>query len=63
MQELADAASGLDARLADPALYAAGRSGEARELTAERARVAQQTSEVETEWLELSEQLESATRA
>jgi ATP-binding cassette subfamily F protein 3 len=60
MQELSAAAAALDARLADPSLYAAGNAEAARELTAERARIAQQTGDVETEWLELSEQLEGA---
>ncbi len=59
LQELTAQTADLDAKLADPALYANG-GGEARELTARRARVAQETSEVETEWLELGEQLEAA---
>ncbi|MGC4028915.1 MAG: ATP-binding cassette domain-containing protein [Steroidobacteraceae bacterium] len=60
LQELSAEAATLDAKLADPALYAKADGREARELTAQRARIAQQTGEVETEWLELGEQLEAA---
>jgi ATP-binding cassette subfamily F protein 3 len=59
LQALADEAAALDARLADPALYAGGDGQQVRELNADRARVAQQVTEVEAEWLELGEQLEA----
>jgi ATP-binding cassette subfamily F protein 3 len=60
MQELAVEARDLDAQLADPALYAAEQRARQLDLTARRARIAQETEQVETEWLELTEQLEQA---
>ena len=60
MGELAQQAKALDEQLSDPALYSAAERKRQLELTAERARVAQETSEVETEWLEISEELEGA---
>jgi ATP-binding cassette subfamily F protein 3 len=61
MQELAVQAQALDAQLADPKLYeASGRKRQA-DLTAERAKIAQETEQVEAEWLELSEELEQAS--
>lgn len=59
MGELATLAAELDAKLSDPKLYDAQRTQQV-ELTAERARVAQETGEVEAEWLQISEELESA---
>jgi len=61
MGELAQLAKDLDAQLSDPALYGAAERGRQIDLTAQRARVAQETGEVETEWLEISEELERAT--
>jgi ATP-binding cassette subfamily F protein 3 len=61
MGELAQLAKDLDAQLSDPALYGAAERGRQMDLTAQRARVAQETGEVETEWLEISEELERAT--
>jgi ATP-binding cassette subfamily F protein 3 len=63
MQELATQATELDAALADPALYAASERQRQLELTAKRARVAQETDQVETEWLSLSEEIERAPSA
>ncbi len=63
MQELATQAQTLDAALADPALYAASERKRQLELTAQRARVAQETESVESEWLEVSEELERAQAA
>ena len=60
MGELAQQAKALDEQLSDPALYGAAERKRQLELTAERARVAQETGEVETEWLEISEELEGA---
>ncbi|MBK7117033.1 MAG: ATP-binding cassette domain-containing protein [Proteobacteria bacterium] len=60
MGELAQQAKELDEQLSDPALYGAAERKRQLELTAERARVAQETGEVETEWLEISEELEGA---
>jgi ATP-binding cassette, subfamily F, member 3 len=61
MAELAQLAKDLDAQLSDPALYGAAERARQVDLTAQRARVAQETGEVETEWLEISEELERAT--
>jgi ATP-binding cassette subfamily F protein 3 len=60
LAELAAEAAELDAQLADPALYAPGARTRQMELTAQRARVAQETGQVEAEWLEFSEELERA---
>jgi ATP-binding cassette subfamily F protein 3 len=60
MQELAGQAQSLDAALADPALYAASERKRQLDLTAQRARIAQETESVEAEWLEVSEELERA---
>ena len=60
MGELAQRAKELDEQLSDPALYGAAERKRQQDLTAERARVAQETGEVETEWLEISEELEGA---
>ncbi len=60
MQELASEAGELDAQLADPAIYEPAARERQRDLTTRRARIAQETEEVETEWLTLSEELERA---
>src|SRR5690606_12400017 len=60
LQELAAEAGELDAQLADPALYEPGGRTRQMDLTAQRARVAQETEQVEAEWLEVSEELERA---
>jgi len=59
LQELGVEAARLDVLLAAPGLYAKGDGSEARELNAQRARVAAQTEELENEWLELGEQLQA----
>jgi ATP-binding cassette subfamily F protein 3 len=59
--ELTALAAGLDAQLADPALYAPGAASRQLDLTTQRARVAQETGQVESEWLELTEELERAS--
>ncbi len=61
LQELAALAKSLDAQLADPALYEAGERARQMDLTAQRARVAQETEEVESEWLTLSDEIERAS--
>jgi ATP-binding cassette subfamily F protein 3 len=63
LQELATEAAALDGQLADPALYAASERRRQLELTALRARIAQETESVETEWLEVSDELERAQNA
>jgi ATP-binding cassette subfamily F protein 3 len=63
MQELAAEAAALDVELADPGLYAASSRSRQMELTAKRARVAQETESVEAEWLEVSDELERAQAA
>jgi ATP-binding cassette subfamily F protein 3 len=63
LAELATAAQQLDAQLADPALYLPQARAQQRDLVAERARIAQDINAVETEWLELSEELERAANA
>jgi ATP-binding cassette, subfamily F, member 3 len=60
LQELALQAQQLDTQLADPALYAVSERARQLDLTAQRARVAQETDSVESEWLELSETLQVA---
>jgi ATP-binding cassette subfamily F protein 3 len=60
MQELAVAAAELDASLADPALYEPGARARQLDFSARRARVAQETEQVESEWLELTDELEQA---
>jgi ATP-binding cassette, subfamily F, member 3 len=60
LQELAAEAAALDAQLADPALYSASERKRQMELTAQRARTARETEEVEYEWLQVSDTLERA---
>jgi ATP-binding cassette subfamily F protein 3 len=59
LQTLAADAKRLDEELADPALYDKGAATRLRDLTTQRARIAQAIGEMETEWLELSETLET----
>ena len=61
--ELAAQAKELDVLLADPELYVAAARARQHELVTQRARVAQQTEQVEGEWLEISEQIERAESA
>jgi ATP-binding cassette subfamily F protein 3 len=58
MNELATAATELDSQLADPALYETSQRARQMDLNAQRARIAQETEDIEAEWLELSEQIE-----
>jgi ATP-binding cassette subfamily F protein 3 len=60
MQGLSVESTQLDAELAAPTLYEAGQRKRLEELTTQRARLAQETEQIETEWLELSEQLQAA---
>jgi ATP-binding cassette subfamily F protein 3 len=60
MQELAVLAQTLDAQLADPGLYGASQRQRQVELSAQRARLAQENEQVEGEWLELTDELERA---
>jgi ATP-binding cassette, subfamily F, member 3 len=58
MEELTVRAQELDTQLADPKLYEPSERRRQADLTAERAQVALETEQVESEWLELSEELE-----
>ena len=60
LHELSTEARRLDESLAQPALYERNGAAELRDLTEQRARVARETGEIEGEWLELSEQLDTA---
>jgi ATP-binding cassette subfamily F protein 3 len=60
MAELATSAQELDGQLADPALYETGQRQRQLDLNAQRARIAQETEQIEAEWLEVSEQIEQA---
>jgi ATP-binding cassette subfamily F protein 3 len=61
MQDLSTEAAELDRQLADPAIYEPGARARQQDLAARRARVAQETEQVEGEWLELTEELERAS--
>ena len=63
LTELAATAKDLDTQLADPSLYSPGERNRQMDLTTQRARVAQETEQVESEWLELSDELERAQQA
>jgi ATP-binding cassette, subfamily F, member 3 len=63
LTELATAATQLDAELAAPDTYTPGQAKRLQELMAQRARVAQETEAVETEWLQLTEEVEQAQAA
>jgi ATP-binding cassette, subfamily F, member 3 len=63
LQELATEAARLDAQLADPAIYSPAERKRQLDVTAQRARVAQETEGVEAEWLEVSDELERAQAA
>jgi len=60
MAELAAQAKALDGQLADPALYQQEQRARQADLTAQRARIALETEQIEAEWLELTEQLEQS---
>jgi ATP-binding cassette, subfamily F, member 3 len=60
LTELSVEARRLDAELAEPGTYTPGQTRHLQELTAQRARVAQETESVETEWLQLTDELERA---
>lgn len=51
--------AGLDARLADPAIYEPGKKEELKTLLAEQAACAQSLEQLEMEWLEQQEALET----
>jgi len=63
LQQLTAESAALDVRFADPALYAASAREQQLELAAQRARLAQETDSVETEWLTVTEELERALAA
>ncbi|MCK8785878.1 ABC-F family ATP-binding cassette domain-containing protein [Roseomonas sp. NAR14] len=50
----------LEAKLADPKLYASGDAGKITAANTRRAAIARETEALETEWLELQEKLEAA---
>jgi ATP-binding cassette, subfamily F, member 3 len=58
LSELSVEAKRLDAELAAPGTYTPGQVKQLQELTVQRARIAQETESVETEWLQLTEELE-----
>jgi ATP-binding cassette subfamily F protein 3 len=60
LAELANEAARLDAELAAPGTYTPGQTKQLQELTVQRARIAQETENVETEWLQLTDELERA---
>jgi ATP-binding cassette, subfamily F, member 3 len=60
MQELAAQTTKLDTELASVEIYASGNATRLREVTAQRARLALENEQVESEWLELSEQIDLA---
>jgi ATP-binding cassette subfamily F protein 3 len=60
LAELSVEAKRLDAELAAPATYTPGLARQLQELTVQRARIAQETEAVETEWLQLTDELERA---
>jgi ATP-binding cassette subfamily F protein 3 len=51
----------LDAKLADPALYASGRSDEAAKLEREQREVRASVAKIEEEWLAAADQLEASS--
>jgi ATP-binding cassette subfamily F protein 3 len=51
----------LEARLADPALYAGGRSDEAAKLEREQRELRGRVAKVEEEWLAAADQLEATS--
>jgi ATP-binding cassette subfamily F protein 3 len=60
LAELATEATRLDTELAAPETYAPGLAKRLQELTTQRARNAQETEAVETEWLQLTDEIERA---
>ena len=63
LSELSVEAKRLDAELAAPGTYTPGQARHLQDLTVQRARVAQETESVETEWLQLTDELERAASA
>ncbi len=60
LARLGEEASGLDARLADPALYAAGSAHELATITRRQAEIAREREVLEAEWMVLYEVVEGA---
>jgi ATP-binding cassette subfamily F protein 3 len=63
LQRLAAERSAIEARLADPALYAAGRVAEVTAANTRLAAIAREAEAAEAAWLEAEEMLERATPA
>jgi ATP-binding cassette subfamily F protein 3 len=63
LQRLAAERSAIEARLADPALYAAGRVAEVTAANTRLAAIAREAEAAELAWLEAEEMLERATPA
>jgi ATP-binding cassette subfamily F protein 3 len=59
---LAAERAGIEARLADPALYAPGRAGEVTQAQTRLAAIARETATAEAEWLAAEEALEEAAQ-
>jgi len=61
LARLAAERAGIEAKLADPALYAPGRAAEVTQANQRLAAIARETEEAETRWLEASAALELAS--
>jgi ATP-binding cassette subfamily F protein 3 len=59
MAKLNTRKAGVDARLLEPAVYEADKKDELKTLVADQAFLVRDLGQLETEWLELQEQLES----
>jgi ATP-binding cassette subfamily F protein 3 len=62
LTRLAGKTAALQVQLAAPEIYATEAKDRLRELLAQQARLARETEQVETAWLEASEELETQTR-
>ena len=60
MEKLAAERASIEARLADPALYAPGRAGDVTAANTRLAAIARETAEAETQWMEAEAALEMA---
>lgn len=59
MESLHDALSGLEARLADPALYSDTSKSQLKELMGKQAEAKAKLEDIEAEWLDISETVET----
>ncbi len=63
LERLAKARSGVEAELADPAVYEASNKGRLQTLLLEKARIERELEEAEAVWLEAGESLEAVENA